>query len=178
MRWSFKLHGGIAAVLGAAALSLAVLTWLPGTLPLYERKWPMVAVILLALLSLLAAVVRLLATGAHKSVWWQAFRCLPGRVQASLAVLALAGVVILVFSLTGQERLQDAEVRDGRYVAYDATARPGARMVELSRDEYLALLPSSRRTMFALPGLMSVGAAAAVLVGGELRRADAAAVAR
>lgn len=76
----------------------------------------------------------------------------------------------------GDQRLQDAEAREGRYVAYD-TSVPTDRAVELTRDEYLALLPSSRRMMFVLPGLLSATAAALVLAAGELRRADAASAA-
>ncbi|NEE32188.1 hypothetical protein G3M53_42920, partial [Streptomyces sp. SID7982] len=91
---SFTLHGGAAAVLSAAALVLAGLTWLPGrgVLPLFEPAWPMAVVIIPAFLLFLAALVRQFATGADRSAQWQAFRCLPGRVQAGLGFLAVASV--------------------------------------------------------------------------------------
>lgn len=179
MRRSFKLHGGAAAALSAAALVLAALTWLPGALPLIEPAWPMVTVFCLALLLFLAALVRQFATGADRSAQWQAFRCLPGRVQAGLGFLLVSGAVVIVlgFVAVGDQRLQDAEAREGRYVAYD-TSVPTDRAVELTRDEYLALLPSSRRMMFVVPGLLSATAAALVLAAGELRRADAASAVR
>ncbi|MFH9292825.1 hypothetical protein [Streptomyces sp. NPDC017520] len=177
MRWSFKLHGCAAAALSVAALVLAALTWLPGALPLFEPVWPMVAVFCLALLLLLAAVVRHFAAGADRSAMWLAFRCLPGRVQAGLGFLALAGAVVVGLDAAGDRRLQDAEVREGRYVAYDTSVTTD-RAVELTRDEYLALLPSSRRWVFAIAGLMAAGAAAGVLTVGELRRADSASLTR
>lgn len=172
MRWSFTLHGGAAAVLSAAALALGGLTWLPGrgVLPLFEPAWPMVVVIIPAFL---AALVRQFATGADRSAQWQAFRCLPGRVQAGLGLLAATSVAVMAMGVVAGagERLQDAEVSEGRYVAYDTSVTTD-RAVELTRDEYLALLPSSRRMMFAVPGLLGAAAAAIVLAAGELRRAD------
>ncbi|MEI5034688.1 hypothetical protein RB201_24150 [Streptomyces sp. S1A(2023)] len=113
MRRSFKLHGGVAVALSVAALVLAVLTWLPGALPLFEPVWPMVAAVCLALLLLLAAVVRHFAAGADRSAMWQAFRCLPGRVQAGLGFLSLAGAAVVGLDAAGEQRLQDAEVREG-----------------------------------------------------------------
>ncbi|APS18978.1 hypothetical protein TK78_08455 [Streptomyces sp. Tue 6075] len=181
MRWSFTLHGGAAAVLSAAALALAGLTWLPGrgALPLFEPAWPMAVVIIPAFLLFLAALVRQFATGADRSAQWQAFRCLPGRVQAGLGLLAVTSVAVMVIGAVAGagERLQDAEVREGRYVAYDTSVTTD-RAVELTQDEYLALLPSSRRMMFAVPGLLGAAAAAIVLAAGELRRADDASAAR
>ncbi|MFI8861308.1 hypothetical protein ACIGW5_32785 [Streptomyces prasinus] len=39
MGWSFKVHGGVAAGLAAVLVMLAGLTWLPGTLLLFEARW-------------------------------------------------------------------------------------------------------------------------------------------
>ncbi|MFI0932046.1 hypothetical protein ACH4RG_09915 [Streptomyces sp. NPDC021019] len=133
----------------------------------------------MALSLFLAALVRQFATGADRGAQWQALRCLPGRVRAGLAFLLLssAAIIAMEFVAAGDQRLQDAEARQGRYVAYD-TSVPTDRAVELTRDEYLALLPSSRRMMYVIPGLLSATAAALVLAAGELRRADAAHAAR
>ncbi|OCC13001.1 hypothetical protein [Streptomyces sp. PTY087I2] len=182
MRWSFKLHGGAAAVLSVVALALAALTWLPGrgALPLFEPAWPLAVVVVPAFALFLAALVRQFTTGADRSAQWQAFRCLPGRVRAGLAFLAVASVAVMVMGIvsgTG-EGLRDAEARDGRYVAYDPTATTDSRTVEVTRDEYLSLLPSSLRMMYAMPGLLCAAAAAIVLAAGELRRADDAAAVR
>ncbi|MGW6292552.1 hypothetical protein [Streptomyces sp. NPDC055058] len=105
---------------------------------------------------------------------WLAFRCLPGKVQMTLGALALWGVVVLIFSTATAGNLQSAEVRDGRYVALDTT--PHARgTVEISRSRYQDVLENDQRTMFAIPGVLMLGAAYAVLAIGELRRADGAA---
>lgn len=102
---------------------------------------------------------------------WQAFRCLPGWVQMGLAVLILSGVG-MTFLGKGQEgNLQAAEVKDGRYFALDTT--PYARgTVELSREQYQVVLEADRRVWITAAGMFFVGAACAVLVAGELRRAD------
>ncbi|MBT2424673.1 hypothetical protein J7F02_02865 [Streptomyces sp. ISL-112] len=168
MGWTYKLHGGVAAGLGAALMAMAALSWVPGTLQLFEPQWPMVAGVALALLAMVSALVGLaLAGAADKHVLWQAFRCLTGRAQAGLAALAVAGVAILVFD--GPGGVRDTEVRDGRYLAYDSQVH---RVVEVSKSEYQALLPGSRRKFLAIPGVLLVGASCMVLAAGEVRRAD------
>ncbi|MBM7091111.1 hypothetical protein JTP67_21730 [Streptomyces sp. S12] len=176
MGWTFKLHGGVAAGLGTTLLLLATLTWLPGALPVTGLEWLAAAIVVLLFLTFFSALVRLILTGADKHAMWLAFRCLPGKVQMTLGALALWGVVVLIFSTAteGNRNLQSAEVRDGRYVAFDTT--PQARgTVEISRTRYLDVLESDQRTMLAVPGVLMLGAAYAVLASGELRRTDGAA---
>jgi hypothetical protein len=81
---SIKWHGGIAAVLGTAALLLAALTWLPGTLPFAEARLPLFSVAVVAPF-VVAAGVRSVLAGVSKDSAWLAFRCLPSKVQGSLA---------------------------------------------------------------------------------------------
>lgn len=86
----------------------------------------------------------------------------------------MGGVALLVFSTQEETSLQSAEMKDGRYVAFDTT--PHARgMVEISRHRYEDVLESDQRTTLAVPGLLCLGAAYAALTAGELRRADRAA---
>ncbi|MYR96386.1 MULTISPECIES: hypothetical protein [unclassified Streptomyces] len=167
MGWTFKLHGGVAAGLGAVLLTLAALTWVPGTLPLFEPQWVVPAAFLPAFLMGMSAFVRVLLARSHMSELWQAFRCLPSRAQAGLAALAVVGALLAFGTGAGDSR--DVEVRDGRYFAYDSQAH---RMVEVAKREYQALLPSSRRMFFAIPGVLLVGASCMVLAAGEVRRAD------
>ncbi|MFF0103658.1 hypothetical protein [Streptomyces hirsutus] len=47
MGWSFKVHGGVAAGLGAFPVVLAGLTWLPGTLPLPEETGMLALIVVL-----------------------------------------------------------------------------------------------------------------------------------
>lgn len=176
MGWTYKAHGGVAAGLGATLLGLAALAWAPGARPLFEASWLLVAGFASAFLLLVSALVRAALARSDKHLQWEAFRCLPGRVQAGLAALVLAGVAIVAFDATGAGspgRLQDAEVRDGRYYAFD----PGPETrgtVEITRSEYEALLPSSRRPFLAISGMLLLGASGLALATGELRRADGA----
>lgn len=171
MGWSFKVHGGVAAGLGAVLLVLAGLTLLPGVLPLARAKGPLALIAFLSLPIVISAVARLLLARVDKSLAWQAFRCLPGRVQVGLAVMVLSGVG-MTFLGKGQEgNLQAAEVKDGRYFALDTT--PYARgTVELSHEQYQVVLEADRRVWITVSGMFLAGAACAVLVAGELRRAD------
>ncbi|MFD6322981.1 hypothetical protein ACFWOL_08915 [Streptomyces sp. NPDC058442] len=171
MGWSFKVHGGVAAGLGAVLLVLAGLTLLPGVLPPAEVGWLPALIAVLFVPIVVSAMVRLFLARVDKSLAWQAFRCLPGWVQTGLAVLILSGVMVTFFGKGQEGNLQSAEVKDGRYFALDTT--PYARgTVELSREQYQVVLEADRRTMLAVPGMLFVGAAYAVLVAGELRRAD------
>ncbi|GGR82665.1 hypothetical protein [Streptomyces nojiriensis] len=171
MNWTFKCHGGVAAALGAALLVLAALTWLPGTLPLPVSGWPMAAIAVLLFPIFVSALVRMFLTRADRHTVWLAFRCLPRKAQMGLAALAMSGVGITVISAAGEGNLQAAEVKDGRYLAFDAT--PLARgTVEISQGQYQAVLESDQRSMLAIPGVLLISAAYVVLAAGELRRAD------
>ncbi|CAM5519603.1 hypothetical protein [Streptomyces hirsutus] len=169
MGWSFKLHGGVAAGLGAVLLPLAWLTWLPGTLPLLDGRWLLPLNVVVVFPTVMAALARLVLARADKAQVWQALRCLPGKVQAGLAVLVLSGMAMMFLSMGREGNLQSAEVRDGKYFAFDTTARG---TVELSRERYQAVLEADQRSMLTIPGVVLVGAACAVLAAGELRRAD------
>ncbi|MFI2415812.1 hypothetical protein [Streptomyces sp. NPDC018947] len=175
MGWTFKLHGGVTAGLGATLLALATLTWLPGSLPLTGARRLAAAIFALLFLTSVSALVRLILTGADKRTIWLAFRCLPGKVQLSLGALALWGVVLVIFSTATEGNLQSAEVRDGRYVALD-TAPYARGTVMISQSRYQDVLENDLRTMLAIPAVLSLGAAYAVLAAGELRRADGAVV--
>ncbi|WP_371605922.1 MULTISPECIES: hypothetical protein [unclassified Streptomyces] len=172
MEWSFKLHGGTAAGSSALLLSLAALTWLPGTLPLTGSKWPMAAIVVFLLPVFATALVRMFLSKADRHSMWLAFRCLPGRVQAVLGALVISGAVLMLFSTAGAGNRQAPEVKDGRYFVFEMT--PDTRgTIEVSHSEYEAVLESDQRFMLAIPGLLLAGAAYVVLAAGELRRADA-----
>ncbi len=171
MGWSFKLHGGLAAGLGAALLVLAGLTWLPGTLPLADSGWPVAAIAVSLFPIFIAAVARLMLARADRRSIWLAFRCLPGKVQVALGALFLAGAALAALGATGAGSLQAAEMKDGRYFAFDTTPRERG-TTEVSRSQYIAVLESDQRSMFAIPGVLFVGAACGALTAGELRRAE------
>ncbi|WP_405789805.1 hypothetical protein [Streptomyces sp. NBC_01367] len=172
MDWTFKCHGGVAAALGAALLVLVALTWLPGTLPLTASGWPMAAIAVLLFPVFTSALVRMFLMRADRHLIWLAFRCLPRKVQTGLAALAISGVGITVIgTAAGEGNLQAAEVKDGRYFAFD-TAPLARGTVEISQGQYQAVLESDQRSMLAIPGLLFIGAAYVVLTAGELRRAD------
>lgn len=171
MGWTFKWHGGIATVLGAVLLVLAALTWLPGSLPLSGLRWLVPVIFVLLFPIFMSALVRGIVTRADRHSLWLAVRCLSGRVQLTLGALALAGVAMTIISFAAERNLQSAEVKDGRYFAFDTT--PYARgTVEITQSRYEAVLESDQRIMFAIPGVLFVGAATSVLASGEIRRAD------
>lgn len=171
MGWTFKVHGGIATALGTMLLVLAALTWLPGTLPMSGSRWLLAVIVVLLFPIFISALVRMFLARADRHSAWLAFRCLPGKAQTGLAALALSGIVMTALSAAGERNLQAAEAKDGRYFAYDTT--PNARgTVEITRSQYQAVLEADQRGMFAIPGLLFIGAAYAVLTAGELRRAD------
>ncbi|MFD7911929.1 hypothetical protein ACFV30_14530 [Streptomyces sp. NPDC059752] len=171
MDWTFKCHGGVAAALGAALLVLVALTWLPGTLPLTVSGWPMAAIAVLLFAIFVSALVRMFLMRTDRQLVWLAFRCLPRKVQTGLAALAISGVGITVIGAAGEGNLQAAEVKDGRYFAFD-TAPLARGTFEISQEQYQAVLESDQRSMLAIPGLLFIGAAYVVLTAGELRRAD------
>ncbi|NML53919.1 hypothetical protein HHL19_32130 [Streptomyces sp. R302] len=171
MGWSFKLHGGLAAGLGATLLVLAGLTWLPGTLPLAESGWPVAAIAVSLFPVFGAALARLMLARADRRTMWLAFRCLPGKVQVALGALFLSGVVLTIPSGVGEGHLQAAETKDGRYFAFDTTPYERG-TIEVSRSQYVVVLESDQRSMFTIPATLFVGAAYGALTAGELRRAD------
>lgn len=87
----------------------------------------------------------------------------------SLAVLAALGLVQLSVSFSAEGGMQAPEARGGTYFAFASHPRG---TVEVSRDQYLAVLESGQRLTFACAGLLLLVAAVAVLIVGELRRAD------
>lgn len=172
MRRSFAVHAGAALVLSAAQLSAAALTLLPGPSVFGGGKLA-VGLSMLALFPVfITALVRgiLLQThgvrlGRNPSLQWLALRCLPRSVQACLLAVFAAGIALVVSS-TGDSR-QALDPRDGRYYAlYTGVPR---QEIEISRTEYEALIKIDQRSMFAIPGLLSAGAATLVLVTGQLR---------
>ncbi|GAA4762411.1 hypothetical protein GCM10023329_04850 [Streptomyces sanyensis] len=171
MGWTYKLHAGVAIGLGCLLLVSAALTWLPGTPSWTEAGWPVGVVALLLVPVLVAAPVRVLLTRADRRALWWAFRCLPGGVQAGLGALALTGIVLEGLGASGGSTLQAAEVREGRYYAFE-TAPYARGTMEISRSRYLAVLEDDRRVWLTAPGVLCVVAAYAVLAAGELRRAD------
>ncbi|MGW6689963.1 hypothetical protein [Streptomyces sp. NPDC054961] len=171
MGWTYKMHGGVATVLGVTLLVLTALTWLPGTLPLTGARWPLVAIVVLLFPLFISALVRLFLTRADRYAVWLAFRCLPRKTQAVLGALAVSGVVMTVLSTAGEGNLQSAETKEGRFFAFDTTPRARG-TVEVSPSRYQAVLESDQRSMFAIPGLLFLGAAYVVLAAGELRRAE------
>jgi hypothetical protein len=171
MGWTFKVHGAVAAALGAMLLTSTALTWLPGTLPLTRSKWPMGVAVVLLIPIFTSALVRTLLARADRHTMWLAFRCIPRTAQISLAVLAISGVVMTAFDMAWEGHLQSAEMKGNRYFAFDTT--PYARgTVEISRDQYFAVLEGDQRSMLAIPGLLFVGAAYFVLAAGQLHRVD------
>ncbi|WP_326752505.1 hypothetical protein OH738_28105 [Streptomyces hirsutus] len=169
MGWSFKVHGGVAAGLGAVFLALAWLTRLPGALPLLDERWLLPLNFVVVFPTVTAALARLVLARTDKAQFWQASRCLPGKVQAGLAMLFLSGMAMMFLNMGREGNLQSAEVRDGKYFAFDTTARGTA---ELSWEQYQVVLEVDQRSMLTIPGVVLVGAACAVLAAGELRRAD------
>ncbi|MGW2015454.1 hypothetical protein [Streptomyces sp. NPDC001927] len=170
MGWTYKLHGGVATALGATLLLLTGLTWLPGTLPLTGSGWPMIVIVALLFPIFLAALARVMLTGADHHTVWQAFRCLPHRAQLGLAALALAGVVMQL-PAEEQGNLQSAEAKNGHHYAFDTTPHNrGTR--EISQPQYEAVLEADQRMMLGIPGTLFITAACLALGAGELRRAD------
>ncbi|MDX3375999.1 hypothetical protein PV390_16510 [Streptomyces sp. ME02-6991-2A] len=171
MGWTYKVHGGVAAGLGAVVLALAALAWVPGAAPLFEPQWPMLAAFAMAFLAMASALARIALVRAGKHTLGQAFRCLPGGVRAGLVALIVAGVAMTVFDMVESRGLQQPEERDGRYFAVDTVSR-ARETVEVSKSRYQALKVSDRRGPFTTLGVLIVGASCAVLAAGEVRRAD------
>ncbi|MFF8586332.1 hypothetical protein [Streptomyces althioticus] len=170
MGWSFRVHGGIALALSAWVLLSVVLAWLPGESPLAGMTWLVTAGVFL--LVGIAAWVRVLLCKADKKMLWLAFRCLPGRLQAVLGALAVAGVLLTLVGASQGDNLQTDGVEDGRYYVYDTTPLHKGR-AEVSQSAYEDVREREQRGV--LPVFVAVFAvvAGAVLSAGELRRADA-----
>ncbi|MBD0837549.1 hypothetical protein [Streptomyces sp. TRM68416] len=173
MKRSFKVHGAIAGGASALLLSLAALTCVPGvSLPEDTAEAAMGLGVLLLFPVFVAAVVRGVLTKATKSEIWSAFRCLPGNVQLALGALTVAGFA-LAFTGASTTSLQNPEVINGRYYAYDTAVGHRGR-AEVSREAYETAVEGEQRTMLSIPGLLFAAAAYFTLATGELRRADAA----
>lgn len=173
MKGNFKVHGAIAGGASAVLLLLAALTWVPGLWLSEDAGTAVMAlggVLLFPVLG--AALVRGLLARATKAEIWQAFRCLPWTVQLALGTLLISGFVIAGVGAGSGGGLQDASIENGRYYAFDTAPLHRGR-TEISRSEYLAVVRSDQRMMFAIPGALFAGAAYVVLAAGELRRADA-----
>lgn len=114
---------GIALALSALFLLSAVLAWMPWA------SWPAgmtwMAAAALSLPVALAAVGRVLLTRADRKTLWLSFRCLPGRLQAVLGVLAVTGVLMAVIGASQENNLQTDGVEDGRHYVYDTTPSTG-----------------------------------------------------
>lgn len=114
---------GIALALSALFLLSAVLAWMPWA------SWPAgmtwMAAAASSLPVALAAVGRVLLTRADRKTLWLSFRCLPGRLQAVLGVLAVTGVLMAVIGASQENNLQTDGVEDGRHYVYDTTPSTG-----------------------------------------------------
>ncbi|WP_431989209.1 hypothetical protein [Streptomyces albogriseolus] len=170
MGWSFKVHGGIALALSVLFLLSAVLAWMPWSSPSAGMTWPLAAG--LSLPVALAAVGRVLLTRADKKTLWLAFRCLPGRLQAVLGVLAVAGVLMAVIGASQENNLQTDGVKDGRSYVYDTTPLHRGR-VEVSSSAYADVLRREQRSLLPAFGAVLAGVAYAVFTAAEVRQADA-----
>ncbi len=161
------MHAGIAGGLGALMVLTAALTLLPGPLPL-PGAGVLMGVGLAATFPLFGvAIVR--GFVVPKEEQWPAFRCLPGWVQLTLALLLGAGIAVNM--VRGEEvRGQDAQIRDGRYQVF-VTAQGKRGWADVGRDEYLRVRESDQRSALAIPGTLLAGAATLSLITGEARRA-------
>jgi hypothetical protein len=76
----------------------------------------------------------------------------------------------LIVSFFAEGGLQAPEVKGNRYFAFDSHPRG---TVEISWEQYLAVLENGQRLTFVIAGLFLIGSAVAMLTVGELRRTDA-----
>ncbi|MGV9424382.1 hypothetical protein ACWDO7_08865 [Streptomyces sp. NPDC003656] len=174
MGWTFKAHGALAYALGLTLLALTALTWLPAValrIPPTALTWLTAAILALLIPTFLSAGIRAFLARADRHTTWQAFRCLPAKVQLALALAALAGATLLALTISGGGSLQNAREKNGHYYAFD-TSPLTRHTVEISRTQYRAVRHDEGRTWLLLPGVLYVGAAYAVLTAGEVRRAD------
>ncbi|MGW4495008.1 hypothetical protein [Streptomyces sp. NPDC004376] len=98
MGWTFKAHGALAYALGLTLLALTALTWLPAValrIPSTALTWLTAAILALLIPTFLSAGIRAFLARADRHTTWQAFRCLPAKVQLALALAALAGATLL-----------------------------------------------------------------------------------
>ncbi|MFJ5830582.1 hypothetical protein [Streptomyces sp. NPDC093089] len=94
-------------------------------------------------------------------------KALPHRVHALLAVLCLAGGLLLSGLFSDDSGLQATDASRGRYFAVDTTdpLRPD---IEVTRSQYEELSKQGQRTMLAICGLIAAGGGAVTLVFGKL----------
>ncbi|MEU3552775.1 hypothetical protein [Streptomyces fragilis] len=170
MGWSYKVHGGTAAILGTVSVALTALTWLPVTVP-----WPGLHALLwtdLVLLLVVAAPAlgRLQMRLADAREAWTGFRCLPLGLRTALGALLLVSLAQVGLVLAADGDLHAPRAEAGRYFALDARTP-----VEISRARYLEVVDGRRRLALGAAGLMLLTGACAALTAGEVRRADRAA---
>ncbi|MFI2431591.1 hypothetical protein [Streptomyces sp. NPDC018693] len=169
----------MAAGLGAVALLLGALTWLPANLPLPKEDWATGTILALVVPTALAALLRLALARPDLHAAWLALRCIPGRVQAVLGALLLSGIALALLTWGTGGSPAPAKEEDGLYFVYTGQRQqvsPGrykGLVREVSRDQYAAAVDHHQRTVCAFLGLLSVGAACVTLTTGEVRRADA-----
>jgi hypothetical protein len=167
MGWGYRLHGGVAAVLGTVSLACALLTFLPGVL-LPESGWSVSVGMLSAFLLFMAAMLWGVVSVSDRRALWTAFRCLPLRAQQALSVLVTGSAVLVLVTMLQSDGRQSPKAEDGRYHAFETAPRGWVEI--LSRDEYETLVEREQRLFHGLAGLLLGGASAAFLSMGELRR--------
>ncbi|WP_063782269.1 hypothetical protein [Streptomyces vietnamensis] len=165
----FKVLAALTGGMSALMVLTALLTLLPGRLPLPPDEVLMGIAFAVAFPLGAWTVVEGVLSRAERSMQWPAFRCLPGRVQLAVgALVVLAVLTAFADAATGSSR-QSSDVREGRYYAFE-TSRGNRGTVEIGRQEYEELEESSRRGSLAIPGVMLAVLTALILVNGELRR--------
>ncbi|KUO22232.1 hypothetical protein [Streptomyces dysideae] len=175
MRRNYKVRAGIGAGTSTVLLTLAALTFVPGaSMSKDAAAGVMVLGLLVAVPLMIVGLVQGALAKADKSTMWLAVRCLPGRVQAGLAVLGVAGAVLGGTVMGSPADLAEPQIRNGLYYAEDRSERPWKR-IEISCSQYETIVRSDQRAMFTIPGAMLAITACLTLAYGELSRADAAA---
>ncbi|MFF0478278.1 hypothetical protein [Streptomyces sp. NPDC004284] len=169
MRTRFKVLAALAGGMSALMVLAALLTLLPGRLPLPSDE--VLMGVAFAVLFPLGAwtVAEGFLSGDERSMQWPAFRCLPGRVQWAVGALVVVAAVTAFADVATDSSRQSSGVREGRYYAFE-TSRGNRGTVEIGRQEYEELEESSRRGSLAVPGAMLAVLTALILVNGELRR--------
>ncbi|MFD7080368.1 hypothetical protein [Streptomyces sp. NPDC059918] len=173
MGWTFKLHAAVAGGLSVSMLTVAMVTALPGITAVPGAHTLALVGIACLFPLFLAGQVRLVRARATKATTWLALLCLPAAVRAALVVLVGGGFALSFLSIAWSANLQDPEIRDGRYYAFD-THRGVRETVEVSRSQYESALTADTVVMLATPAVFLAVAAGAVLVAGELRRSPVA----
>ncbi|MFE2143666.1 hypothetical protein ACFXA3_18345 [Streptomyces sp. NPDC059456] len=173
MGWTFKLHAAVAGGLSALMVAVAAVTALPGITAVPGAHGLALVGIACVFPLFLAGQVRLLRARCTKATAWLALLCLPVAVRAALVVLVGGGFALSFLSIAFSADLQEPEVRDGHYYAFD-TSRGVRTTVEVSRGRYESALAAEQLVMLAGPAAFLAVAAGAALVAGELGRSPVA----